>query len=158
MSRTATVLHYVTDIGHRASEGTNYLVGGSGIVYAVLGAADANVLQAWAGALVAAVAAVWGLWRDQKRHDHQEEQRKKDTARHDAWDSFITDYRMQQILTTGKDPFALGCPPLDFIEAAEMAEINRNAPPKAEDTHVTTTEQKREPTKPKWPNLRHIFG
>lgn len=149
MSRIATVFHY-------ASDGTNYLVGGSGVVFAVLGAADANAMQAWAGALVAAVAAIWGLWRDQKRHDHQEEQRKKDTGRHDRWDSFITEFRMKKIEQTGKDPFERGCPPLDFIEAAEMAEIDHDGP-KTEPVPAPVPVPAK-PAGPKWPSLRHIFG
>lgn len=136
---------------------TGYVCGGGGFVVAAFGAADANAIQAWAGAFVAAVAAIWGLWRDQKAHDRQDKQRKSDMERHDKWDSFLTEFRMKRILETGKDPFEHGPPPLDFLEAAEMAEINRNAP-KVEDTHITTTAIVPEPAKPRWPTFHRIFG
>ena len=138
---------------------TGYICGGGGIVVAAIGAADANVIQAWAGAVVAAVAAIWGLWRDQKAHDRQDRQRQIDMARHDKWDSFVTDYRMKQIVATGKDPFARGIPPLDFLEHIELASLERpydEAPAKTEPTPGPAA--KPEPTEPRWPKIiRHLF-
>jgi hypothetical protein len=144
---------------------TGAIAGGGGLVIAAFGAVDANAAQAWVGALVACVAAVWGLYRDQKAHDRdqrtcdrQDAQHAKDESRHDVWTAFVTKYRMDAILQTGKDPFAAGTPPLDFVEAAEMAGINHNAPAQSTDTHVTTTDQKSPSIIPKWPVIRHFFG
>jgi Flp pilus assembly protein TadB len=50
----------------------NYVVSGVATVGAVLGGLKADSLTAWAGALVAILAAVWGLWRDQRRRDREE--------------------------------------------------------------------------------------
>jgi hypothetical protein len=149
----------------KASNFTGYVFGGGGVVIAAFGAVNANAAQAWVGALVACITAVWGLYRDQKAHDRdqrtrerQDTQNAKDESRHDVWTAFVTKYRMDAILQTGKDPFAAGTPPLDFLEAAEMAGINHNAPPQVLDTHVTTTDQKPVPAGPKWPSIRHLFG
>jgi hypothetical protein len=149
----------------RTTDFTGAIAGGGGIMIAAFGAVDANAAQAWVGALVACIAAVWGLYRDQKAHDRdqrtrerQDTQNAKDESRHDVWTAFVTKYRMDAILQTGRDPFAAGTPPLDFLEAAAMAQINRDATPKAEQTHVTTTNAKPEPARPKWPIIGHLFG
>lgn len=160
----APLIPKLTWVITKAVDFTGYVAGGGGCIVAMVGAADANVIQAWVGALVACVAAVWGLYRDQKAHDRdqktrerQDTQNAKDEVRHDQWTAFVTKYRMDAIVQTGKDPFAAGTPPLDFTEAAEMAGITHNVISQVSDTHVTTTDVKPEPAGPKWPNLRHLF-
>jgi hypothetical protein len=145
------------DLCHRASEGLGYVAGGGGIIVAAIGAADANLLQAWAGAIVAAVAALWGLWREQRSRDRKEEQAKKDATLHIAWDVFITDYRMKQIIATGHDPFARGTPPLDFLEHIELLQAGHEAPEKTDETASPKPEPKPEPRHPRWPKIVHYF-
>jgi hypothetical protein len=153
------VVEKATWAAHKLTDFTGYVAGGGGLVIAALGAVDANAAQAWVGALVACVAAVWGLYRDQKAHDRQDAQRKKDEARHDAWDTYITQYRIKKIEATGRDPFARGTPPLDFLESAAMAEIDKNDPAKTtEEIAAPKVEPKPESHWPRWPSIHHLFG
>jgi hypothetical protein len=154
---TSPLVPKLIELAGKASDFTGYIFGGGGIVIAAIGAIDANALQAWFGAMAAIVAALWGLYRDQKSNDRKAASLKLEVERHHKWTTFITDYRMKQILDTGKDPFAHGTPPLDFFENVELAQAgitNAKDAPKVEPPTGTVVA----PAGPKWPDLRHIFG
>lgn len=148
----------------KASDFTGYVFGGGGVVIAAFGAVDANAAQAWVGALAAAVAALWGLYRDQRSNDRKAASFKIEQERHHRWTTFITDYRMKQIIDTGKDPFAHGTPPLDFFENVELVQVGRDYDAAKEHDQPAGTEADKskaadpKPAGPKWPNLRHLFG
>lgn len=132
----------------------NNLATGSATVVSIFGAVDANMVQAWGGALVAIGTGVWGLWRDQRRRD-------RENARHEKWDAFITAHRMELIAKTGKDPFEHGPPPLDFVERieatyAEGTVIQTKIAGQEDVTDKSTKTDK--PPRPKWAKrLSHLF-
>jgi hypothetical protein len=145
----------------KASDFTGYVFGGGGVIIAAFGAVDANAAQAWIGALAAAIAALWGLYRDQRSNDRKAASLKIELERHHKWTTFITDYRMKQIVDTGKDPFAHGTPPLDFFENVELVQVGRDydkAAQKTDEAPSPAPVPAAKPAGPKWPNFRHIFG
>ena len=142
----------------KASDFTGYVFGGGGVIIAAFGAVDANAAQAWVGALAAAIAALWGLYRDQRSNDRKAASLKIEQERHHKWTTFITDYRMKRIVDTGKDPFAHGTPPLDFFENVELAQAgitNAQAAPKVDEAPAPA---KPVPAGPHWPTFRRFFG
>jgi hypothetical protein len=55
----------------------NHVVGGGGVGLSILGAIDANTVQVWLGAIVAAAGVLWGLFREQKRKDFDDSERRR---------------------------------------------------------------------------------
>jgi hypothetical protein len=155
-------LEKLLSLSHRGVvDGLNCLAAGGAATVSIFGAVDANMLQAWGGALVGVASAMWSLWRDQRRRDKVEEDRIKKAARHEKWDTFITEIRMKGIAENGVDPFAHGAPPLDFMESIEAAYVTtiQTAATKPSGTQkpAETTESK--PPRPRWADaVRHLFG
>jgi hypothetical protein len=127
----------------------NYVAAG-GAIWSFNSAMNANEFGAWGAAIIAVVAAGSGWWRERKRNKIEDARFVKQTARHELWDAFLTDYRMKKIAETGVDPFADGVPPLDFTERIEQIHAEQES---AEPDSEVEPEEDHKRSWPKWPKI-----